>query len=329
MAAEEEPAFDATAMAPLPAPAAAGDAADGEAGGEAVAVEESKEGDEGHEGKEGKGGKEGKEGGAKRKKKGKKEGWKEVAPNTSVYITGLPPDVTPGTLQAHFAHCGALKRDLDAKPKLKIYMDADGRPKGDARLTFARPESVALAKLLDESWFDQRHQLRVAEATFRPKEDFVPPEARFSAQELAKRKKLAATRTKALFSGSDEETRRHVILKNVFSLNDVPPASEASARFFRELKEDFSEECGKFGDVESVKIFERNPLGVVAIKFRAASGAVRCLEVLEGRFFGGRKLSAEWYDGYSNYNVQESEADQKRRVDEFGKWLEGDGPDAK
>jgi HIV Tat-specific factor 1 len=262
---------------------------------------------------------------AKRKKRKAAKGWKEATVNTSVYITGLPQEVTPGSLQAHFAHCGALKRDLENKPKLKIYMDEEGKPKGDARMTFARPESMPLAKLLDESWFDPRHQIRVAEAAFKPKEDFVAPESKYSAQELAKRKKQLQARAKELLQGTDEETRRHVILKNVFSLNDVPSSTDASMQFFKELKEDFLQECGKFGDVESIKVFERNPLGVVALKLRTPPAAVRCLEVLDGRFFGGRKLAAEWYDGYSNYNVQESEAEQKRRIDDFGKWLEGDG----
>ena len=312
MATEEEPVFDASSMAPLPAAA--------EAPSTAPNAEHTN--DEQRElARQAKA--------AKRKKKAKKEGWRQEAVNTSIYITGLPPDVTPGTLQAHFAHCGPLKRDLENKPKLKIYMDAEGKPKGDARLTFHKADSLALARLLDESWFDQRHQIRLTEASFKPKEGFVPLEAKYGAQELAKRKKQALARTKELVSGSDEETRRHVILKNVFSLNDVPRSTEASATFFRELKEDFQDECSKFGEVESIKIFERNPQGVVAVKFRAPSGAMRCLEVLEGRFFGGKKLSAEWYDGYSNYNVQESEAEQKRRVEEFGKWLEGEGAEGK
>ena len=48
----------------------------------------------------------------------------------------------------------------------------------------------------------------------------------------------------------------------------------------------------------------------------------RCLEVMNGRFFAKRQLVAEWYDGVTNYKVKETEADQKRRLDSFGDWLE-------
>lgn len=318
--APEEPVFDGSDMTPLPptVPAAVATAnASTPSGAQGLNAEERELARQAKA--------------AKRKKKAKKEGWKAEAVNTSIYITGLPPNVTPGSLQAHFAHCGALKRDLENKPKLKIYTDENGVPKGDARLTFARVESMPLARLLDESWFDPQHQIRVTEAAFKPKDNFVPLEAKYTPEELAKRKRMAVSRAKQLTSGSEEETRRHVILKNVFSLNDVPRGTEASVAFFRELREDFESECSKFGELESIKIFERNPIGVVALKFRSPHAAERCLEALEGRFFGGRKLSAEWYDGYSNYNVQESEAEQKRRLEEFGKWLEegGDEKDAR
>jgi hypothetical protein len=68
---------------------------------------------------------------------------------------------------------------------------------------------------------------------------------------------------------------------------------------------------------------------------------------MDGRFFGGRTLSAEFYDGYqiiqvvvvlrvemvrltvfvsafcryANYDVAETDEERERRIREFGKWL--------
>lgn len=63
---------------------------------------------------------------------------------------------------------------------------------------------------------------------------------------------------------------------------------------------------------------------------------VRFLQKNNGRFFGGRQLKAWIYDGKTRYQksgstdfaVHEGEGEaaaEKRRLEEFGKWLEEDG----
>jgi len=76
--------------------------------------------------------------------------------------------------------------------------------------------------------------------------------------------------------------------------------------------------------VESVKIFERNVLGVIAIKFKDGEAASACLEKMNGRIFDGNKITAEWYDEISNYDVNENPDDEKKRINSFGEWLERD-----
>jgi len=122
------------------------------------------------------------------------------------------------------------------------------------------------------------------------------------------------------FGWEDEEKRKHVILKNVFH----PDNSAGDPNFFLDLKNDIKEECSKLGHVESVKVFERNALGVVAVKFKNGEAAARCLGLMNGRVFDGHKISAEWYDEITNYAVSEKPEDEKVRIDAFGKWLETD-----
>ena len=45
---------------------------------------------------------------------------------------------------------------------------------------------------------------------------------------------------------------------------------------------------------------------------------------MNGRFFAGKKLEADYYDGFTNYTVKESEEDEKQRIEDFGAWLESD-----
>jgi len=80
-----------------------------------------------------------------------------------------------------------------------------------------------------------------------------------------------------------------------------------------ELKAELQDEFGKFGAVKGIKIFQYNPEGVVAVKYEKAKGALRCLDRMNGRFFAGRRLEAFYYDGFTNYFVEETDEDRARR----------------
>ncbi|KGG51486.1 actin-like ATPase domain-containing protein [Mitosporidium daphniae] len=104
-----------------------------------------------------------------RRKRKKKQPQRKI---TSVYITGLPQDVTLDELNEHFKPCGIILPDLETNlPKIKIYEGLDGRPKGDALVIYLKEESVHLAEtLLDESMLRPGVKIRVQKATFAGKE---------------------------------------------------------------------------------------------------------------------------------------------------------------
>ncbi|CAN0290183.1 unnamed protein product, partial [Hapterophycus canaliculatus] len=64
--------------------------------------------------------------------------------NTSVYITGLPSDVSQAKIELVFSQYGAVKRT-------KVYRNDAGEAKGDGLVTYAKPASVdlAIAKVCD------------------------------------------------------------------------------------------------------------------------------------------------------------------------------------
>jgi hypothetical protein len=47
---------------------------------------------------------------------------------------------------------------------------------------------------------------------------------------------------------------------------------------------------------------------------------------LNGRWFGGQQVEAEYYDGWKNFQAEEvvDEDEEKKRLDAFGDWLEKD-----
>lgn len=80
--------------------------------------------------------------------------WKAAQNTTSVYITGLPADVTVEELLPIVKKGGIILEDENGEKRIKIYVDDGGRPKGDAVVKYALPESVDLAiTLLDQSVF--------------------------------------------------------------------------------------------------------------------------------------------------------------------------------
>ncbi|KAF0462696.1 Splicing factor u2af-associated protein 2 [Gigaspora margarita] len=107
------------------------------------------------------------------KKKKTNNSQKKKPANTSVYVSGLPPDVTIEELAEVFSKYGVLLEDLNSGgPKIKLYKDDHDRLKGDALVTYFKEESVLLAcQLLDETDLrpNEASKIRVQKAQFKEK----------------------------------------------------------------------------------------------------------------------------------------------------------------
>eukprot|EP01125_Pyxidicula_operculata_P013792 TRINITY_DN4575_c0_g2_i1.p1 TRINITY_DN4575_c0_g2~~TRINITY_DN4575_c0_g2_i1.p1 ORF type:complete len:380 (-),score=153.02 TRINITY_DN4575_c0_g2_i1:469-1608(-) len=255
------------------------------------------------------------EGADAEKDKKKKKKKKKKKPNTTVYVTGLPPDATEDELLEFGKKAGIVAKDpYTLENKVKIYRDEEGKAKGDGIITYLKEHSLPIAfQILDgsELRIGSGKPLSVTLAQF----DKDKPEKPRIAQPKKKRKynqELAEL-------GWEETEQKHVIIKYLFN----PEDAKNDPQFYLKLQSEIESEFEKMGDMESLKIFEGNPDGVVAVKYDSTAGAQKCIETMDGRWFDGRKLKAEYYDGFSDYGIAETEEEKEMRDKEWSKWLLG------
>jgi hypothetical protein len=69
-----------------------------------------------------------------------------------------------------------------------------------------------------------------------------------------------------------------------------------------------------------ITLFAKHVDGVVVIKFASSGSAAKCVDIMNGRFFGGRKLECRFWDG-TDYTHRESKQEQVERSEKFDEWL--------
>lgn len=245
--------------------------------------------------------------------------------NTNVYIYNLPVDVTEEELVTFMSKCGLIMKDLNTnKFKIKLYKDSNGQLKGDALVTYIKVESVDLAlQLLDESDFRIGHKVRVERAKFTLKGDYDPnlkPKRKKNDKKKLQKKieKLFDWRPDKLpFERSKAE--KAVIIKNMFDIQEFAKDPKLILEYRTDLREECDEKCGP---VRKVEIYDNNPLGVAAVFFADFESADKCVELMNGRFFAGRQLTAESWDGKTRYKINESEEEAAKRMNEWDQFLE-------
>eukprot|EP00029_Vermamoeba_vermiformis_P002100 TRINITY_DN12494_c0_g1_i1.p1 TRINITY_DN12494_c0_g1~~TRINITY_DN12494_c0_g1_i1.p1 ORF type:complete len:366 (-),score=108.07 TRINITY_DN12494_c0_g1_i1:24-1040(-) len=241
--------------------------------------------------------------------------------NSSVFITGLPVDTKVEEVIEYFNKCGIIKKDEETlQYKVKVYPKEDGAEKVTGLVTYFRPESVPLAiNLLDDTEFKPGFVIKVAEASFEHKKG----------QGGQKKKGKPSKKKKKLYNqeqelGWEDKESRIVVIKHLFHPSE---AKEDPFTFFEDLKNDIEIEAGRCGEIQTVRIFENNPDGVVIIKFKTTIAAEKCINLMNGRWFAKKQLIAEYYDGFTNYEVRESDEQEEERIKKWHAWLEAGNED--
>ncbi|KAF8608619.1 hypothetical protein BDV93DRAFT_433862 [Ceratobasidium sp. AG-I] len=274
--------------------------------------------------------------------------------NTAVFVSSLPPDAEASEIAARFGRFGLIMEDDEGKPKVKLYQSEDGNFNGDALVVYYKEESVELAvTLLDDAELrlgevDTRMKVQRAEYGHKAGEGEVAPEAAkkgAGGRPIDKKKasKRIGNMERKLADWDDEDdfgptgpkisTSRVVVLKHMFTKQELAE----DAALLLDLKDDVREECSTLGEVTNVVLYDEEDDGVMTVKFRDPVSAQACILKMNGRFFAGRKIQAEFYDGRERYkrstgdmpasNVDGEEGDdaERKRLDDFAEWLMKEG----
>lgn len=235
------------------------------------------------------------------------------ATTTSIFVSGLPPDVTSEELNEVFSKYGVISEDFKTGlPRIKLYYEND-QFKNEALVTYHNKESVNLAvDMLDKTKIRPSKHLQpisVQMATFQ-EEKREPKERRvLTAEEksiLQKKKELL----KRKVSGWGDEDpsgaldraqqireriwKKSLVIKNMFRPEELKTDSFLEA----DITEDIKSECDKYGIGSSVsKVSFHGDEGVVLVRFDLIEAASQCMTSFNGRYYDGLKLQAREYAG--------------------------------
>nr|XP_026490970.1 HIV Tat-specific factor 1 [Vanessa tameamea] len=247
--------------------------------------------------------------------------------NTKVYVSNLPPDTTEEDFVNLMQKCGLVERDPSTqKMRVKLYVDKEQNCfKGDALCTYIKIESVDLAlKLLDGSDY-KGNKIKVEKAHFQLKGEYNP------ALKPKKKKKKELEKIKKMqqklfdwrpekFIGERSKHEKVVIVKNLFHPSDF----DNDVQLILDYQQDLREECGKCGDVRKVVIYDRHPEGVAQISMKEPEQADAVIQLINGRWFGKRQITAETWDGRTKFRIAETDAALNQRINKWDKFLEGE-----
>ncbi|XP_039489626.1 HIV Tat-specific factor 1 [Drosophila santomea] len=258
--------------------------------------------------------------------------WFEMDPsqNTKVYVSNLPLDITMDEFADLMGKCGMVMRDPQTqKFKLKLYAEKDGQIKGDGLCDYIKVESVNLAlKILDE--YNLRgHKIRVQRAQFQMRGEYnpalKPKRKKKDKEKLQKMKEKLFDWRPDKMRGERSKNEKTVIIKNLFT----PELFEKEVELILEYQNNLREECSKCGMVRKVVIYDRHPEGVAQINMASPEEADVVIQMMQGRYFGQRQLTAESWDGKTKYKIDESAVEAHERLSKWDEFLAEEESDKK
>lgn len=247
--------------------------------------------------------------------------------NTKVYVSNLPLDITLDEFAELMGKCGMIMRDPQTqKFKLKLYTEADGQIKGDGLCDYIKVESVDLALNILDEYVYRGNKIRVQRAQFQMRGEYnpalKPKRKKKDKEKLNKIKERLFDWRPDKMRGERSKNEKVVIIKNLFT----PDIFEKDIQLILDYQNDLREECSKCGTVRKVIIYDLHPEGVAQINMASPEEADLVIQMMQGRFFGKRQLSAEHWDGKTKFKIGESEKETQERLTNWDEFLEkGEG----
>ena len=234
-----------------------------------------------------------------KQKEKKKSKWYTPKINSNIYISNLPLDITKTELQNYFSKCGFIRNDPKTNEiKIKIYLDKNNKPKGDALISYIRPESVDLAiVMLNNSEIRPGFKIKVEKGQFEQKGEYKKRES-YLIDDLQKFKNKTDINRKLGWEEEDQEKGlKIVIFQNMFDAEDENNDFEFIENDVKNVCED---KCGK---IKRIEIFKYNKNGIIKIKFLTPKAAENCIKIFDNKKYNERRIKVFYWDGKTNYNI--------------------------
>ncbi|EST06532.1 RNA recognition motif domain protein [Kalmanozyma brasiliensis GHG001] len=124
------------------------------------------------------------------------------------------------------------------------------------------------------------------------------------------------------------EGSRTVVLTKMFTLYEL----DSDPTLLLDLKQDVREECtDTIGGVTNVVLWDKEPEGIMTVKFQKREQAEACVSMMKGRFFAQRRIDAWISEGKPRFrrsggggdsDDEDGEGEEKKRKDAFASWLD-------
>ncbi|KAL1455884.1 hypothetical protein WDU94_000649 [Cyamophila willieti] len=245
--------------------------------------------------------------------------------STKVYVSNLPLDLTQDEFVEVMQKCGLVMKDLDTNQmKIKLYQDSNNMFKGDALCTYIKRESVDLALNILDGYEIREKKMKVERAKFTMKGKAYDPNLKPKKKRKKDVEKLKKAQEKLFdwrpdkMRGERSKNESVIVIKNLFD----PALFDKDVTLILEYQQDLREECAKCGHVKKVVLHDKHPEGVAQVFFKEAEAADACKELLNERWFGQRRITAETWDGKTRYKVQETVEEREARLKKWETFLE-------
>ncbi|KAF2196536.1 putative nuclear mRNA splicing factor-associated protein [Delitschia confertaspora ATCC 74209] len=256
---------------------------------------------------------------------------RKVQENKAIYVTGIPLDATVDEIDELFTRYGGIIAEgADGKKRIKMYADEEGNFKGDALIVFFRAESVQQAiNLRDEAPFRYDNKcgnmsVTAADMSYKKNND-----AEFKGKEKKNLIKKNQEMNQKLADWDDDEPSaiatvvskwdKVVVMKNVFTLQEL----DEDPRAVLDIKEDIRDLAEEFGEVTNVVLWDREPEGIVTVRFKDAASVEPFIHNTDGRWYEYKQLASEVATSRPRFKksgagTESDEEEEQIRVQRFG-----------
>lgn len=251
-----------------------------------------------------------------------------VQENRAVYVTNLPLDATLEEVDTEFSKYGVIDQSTDGSKRIKMYEDDNGSFKGEALVIYFKKASVAMAiKMADDYWFrpgdTQKIMVKEADMSYKRHQDGNEVKLVRKDKKANERNRAELNRKLAEWSDDDEASKdtfapptnkwnRNVIIKNAFTLEELDEDPAALS----EITGDILSEAEKFGDVTKVVLYDKEPEGIVTVRFKNVADAEAFKNKTHGRLFG-QVLEAYLADDRPKFKKSERGAESDDEEDQI------------